>query len=473
MSLTKTVGLFAGTTLALTGAAFGSTEADNDALQQIADLKKQVAELMEQNGQNWLTEQRATEIKGLVQDVLADADTRASLQGGGSTAGYDNGFFISSADGNFRLNINGGAQMRWTLNHRDEQTQYEQTTQWGFQSRHANVMLTGHIVDPSWKYNVSFGFWDATGDYNGGASAVPGAIDGGQATLTDWWAMKDFGGWYLKAGQFVAPFSRERLMSDYGMQFVDRSNSAYVFGLGRTQGIEAGFQGDMYRAAFAYSDDLGPDSPSQNNGFIPGVNNSPMNNIALSGRFEVKCAGTWSQFEHQQSFRGEEWGFLFGIGGAWMNGRNNYVSGSSGGGDSYDLCVDATADFGGWNLYGAFFYAGGNDYAAANSGNTDLWGFQVQGGFFINDDMEIVARYEYGDMSDLDFLGGVWDQDRQSVLTLGFNWYFAKNRAKWQTDWSYDFQGMGAFTVGGNGWYNDTATAEGQWVFRTALTVNF
>ena len=119
MSLTKTVSLFAGTTLALTGAAFGSTEANNDALAQINELRAEIASLKAQNGENWLTEQRAAEIKGLVQDVLADADTRASLQGGGSTAGYDNGFFIASSDGNFRLNINGGASIRWSLSNRD------------------------------------------------------------------------------------------------------------------------------------------------------------------------------------------------------------------------------------------------------------------------------------------------------------------------------------------------------------------
>jgi hypothetical protein len=32
----------------------------------------------------WLTEQRAAEIRGIVTDVLADADTRSSLQGSGA-----------------------------------------------------------------------------------------------------------------------------------------------------------------------------------------------------------------------------------------------------------------------------------------------------------------------------------------------------------------------------------------------------
>ena len=100
MSLTNKFGLVAGTTaLAIAGSAFGGVESDNDALSQIAELKQELAELKQQNGQDWLTEQRSSEIRGIVQDVLADADTRTSLQSSGAMAGYNNGFFLASPDG--------------------------------------------------------------------------------------------------------------------------------------------------------------------------------------------------------------------------------------------------------------------------------------------------------------------------------------------------------------------------------------
>ena len=74
MSLTTRFGLVAGTTaLAIAGTAFGGAESDNDALSQIAELKRELAELKQQDSQDWLTEQRASEIRGIVQDVLADA----------------------------------------------------------------------------------------------------------------------------------------------------------------------------------------------------------------------------------------------------------------------------------------------------------------------------------------------------------------------------------------------------------------
>jgi hypothetical protein len=113
MTLTKYVGILA-SGLALTGAASAQ---GTDAMSEIAQLKAEVATLKSQNGDKWLTEERAAEIKSLVKDVLADSETRTSLQGSGATSGYNNGFFISSADGNFKLNLSLLAQARFTWNY--------------------------------------------------------------------------------------------------------------------------------------------------------------------------------------------------------------------------------------------------------------------------------------------------------------------------------------------------------------------
>ena len=78
-----------------------------DALSQIAELKqvvdqqsRELAQLKQAEGRDWLTEQRASEIRGIVQDVLADADTRTSFQDSGAMAGWNKGFFLASPDGN-------------------------------------------------------------------------------------------------------------------------------------------------------------------------------------------------------------------------------------------------------------------------------------------------------------------------------------------------------------------------------------
>lgn len=476
MSLTKTVGLFAGTTLAFSGVAFATTEAsNNDALSQIADLKKEIAQLKEKSGDQWLTTERATEIKGLVQDVLADADTRASLQGAGSTAGWDNGFFLSSADGNFRLNVSGGGQIRWTWNHRevdDDVNPGVEDNNWGFQNRKVGLTFSGHIVDPSWQYNVSFGFFDNSGDYDGESTT-------GTAFLTDFYVLKDFGGFYLRAGQFVAPFSRERMMSHYGLQFLDRSNTNYAFGLGRTQGVELGYISDFFRVAASYSDGVGPNSPTQNRGFDPSTGASPAVDFAITGRVEFKLAGNWKQFEYQQSWRGEEFGLLIGGGAYYQDGRSGghgFVPAATDGKD-YGFTADIVAAFGGFNVLGAVYWESSDSEfvtGADGAGDFDRSGVMAQAGFFLTDEFELVGRYEYGDFDNF----GASETNTQSVVTIGGNWYFAKNRAKWQTDVSYAFHSMGAFGVAGNGWYDDVAdadgnTEDGQFVFRTGITVNF
>ena len=59
MSLTKTVGFFAGTTLAIGGAAFGADQ-NSELAAEVANLKAQIAEMKNSQGDAWLTEQRAS-----------------------------------------------------------------------------------------------------------------------------------------------------------------------------------------------------------------------------------------------------------------------------------------------------------------------------------------------------------------------------------------------------------------------------
>lgn len=120
MSLTTKVGLLTGATATmLTGAVFAaspSSDISSTNLQaRLEAAEAKIAQLSSQQDADWLTEQRSEEIREIVQDVLADADTRASLQGSNMSAGYDNGFVISSSDGKWKLRINGLLQNRWIL----------------------------------------------------------------------------------------------------------------------------------------------------------------------------------------------------------------------------------------------------------------------------------------------------------------------------------------------------------------------
>jgi len=239
MSLTKTVGFFAVTTLAVGGAAFGA-EQNNDTLAQIAELKAEIAQLKGAQGGQWLTEQRAAEIRGIVTDVLADAETRSSLQGAAGS-GYNGGFFLSSADGNFSMKINVLEQIRWTFNDNDS------TQAYGFENKRTRLSFGGNIVDSSWSYKVAYYFGYSNSNESFGAGE-----------LSDVSVTKDLGsGWGLTVGQFKLPFSAEYGLDAGNLQFNDYSVVNTLMGTGYGQGINLGYAADQFRFNAAYVNAIG------------------------------------------------------------------------------------------------------------------------------------------------------------------------------------------------------------------------
>ena len=153
MTMIRTVGLLAGAaTLSASGLA-GATDIDSasiDALRaELSELRAQNESLearVDAKDDAWLNETRTTEIRGIVQDVLADSQTRTSLQDSGAMAGYKagQGFFLSSADGSFSMRVSGQVQARWVFSHvADESTGTTSQNDWGFQVRRAKVRFPG------------------------------------------------------------------------------------------------------------------------------------------------------------------------------------------------------------------------------------------------------------------------------------------------------------------------------------------
>ena len=153
--------------------------ASADANARIAALEQAVSDLMREKGESWLTQERANEIRAVVQDVLNDADTRTSLQTSTATSGYKDGFFIASPDGNFKLVINGENQLRWSYNWLSTRSMNnsENTIQppgvlipgdfnsvgvakaaYGFELRRVKLGFSGHVIDPGWQYSVTLAY---------------------------------------------------------------------------------------------------------------------------------------------------------------------------------------------------------------------------------------------------------------------------------------------------------------------------
>ncbi len=440
MSLTKTVGFFAGTTLAIGGAAFGA-EQNNDALAQIAELKAQIAELKNSQGDQWLTEQRATEIRGIVTDVLADADTRSSLQGSGAGAGYNGGFFMSSADGNYSMKVNVLEQIRWTFDDRSNAGDNDQS--WGFENKRTRLTFGGNMVDSSWSYKLAYYF----------AYSNDVEFDQDSPVLADAFVAKDLGnGLSFTVGQFKLPFSGEYGTDAGNLQFNDYSTISNAFANGYGQGLMMTYASDAFRGAVAYVNALN----STNDEFASG---SPEDEFAFAGRAEFKLSGTWDQFNNAMSFRGEEMGVLIGGGINWSDSNDPTT------GDIFGATADVTVDFGGANIMGAFYWDNVDNGTSENP-----YGFTVQGGLFVSDDVELVARYEFGDADSAAL------DNEFSTATIGANWYLAQNTAKFGANFGYAFDGIGntwGFAASGNNWLQDTAGEDGQWMVQAQLSFSF
>lgn len=413
MSLTKFVGLLAGSTLTLTGVSYAAVEGNNDTATQISELKAEIAALKGNQGEQWLTEQRADQIRGVVQDVLADSNTRSSFQqAGGATAGYNNGFFISSADGNYSLKINALEQVRFVWNNTYQDTKDQNS--WGFENRRTQAFFSGNVVDPSWKYLVGMAY-DAQND--------PYNADSGNFNLYYAMVTKTFGdGFSVSVGQMNVPFTVESNLFNAGStQMGDYSIFEYMFGAGQQVGAMAKLEKDAFRVSGGWYNIVQTDS----SGTVgQSWNNDNNQSIAIASRAEYKVAGTWDQFSKESSFKGEEFGLLIGGGVIWQNGRAQN-SDSTYSSNPLGLTADAQAKFGGFNLIGQFLWQDG--YPGTDS-SSSVWGFNVQGGAFITEDLEVFGAWAYADTAGDGSTGSSFGTT--NYLQTGANWYFAKNSIK-------------------------------------------
>ena len=429
----------AGAVLLLTPAAASASppgEVSADALQaRVAELEATVVRLRaEESQEQWLTEQRADEIRGLVQDVVADADTRASLLQDGMMGGWDDGFVLASADGNFKLKISGQLQFRYVWN--DQNNSPEDDNRWGFENRRTKIKFTGHAVDPSWKYQVSGAFID----------------DGGEFLLEDANITKDLGdGWALKFGQFKPPFLREALVSSSRQLAVERSLVNAESNQRRAQGVEIQYKGDQLAFKAMYHDGFG----TSNTRAL-----AEDTEFAVDGRVEWLAAGEWGQFKEFTSWEGEAFAFLLGVAIHYENEEYGTPAGPEQ--ETFTWTIDGSLKFGGAHAFAAIV---GQHLDVADA---DQYGIVVQGGyFFVPDEWEAFVRYEYGD---LDLAG----QSHLNVITVGVNRYFAKHALKWTTDVGFALDEISSdWATRSSGWREDSPGEDGQVVLRSQLQLLF
>ena len=439
-------------------AADASTSVESsDVAGQIAELRAEIAQLKQENNEGWLAEQRSAEIRGVVQDVLADADTRASFQDSAATAGWKKGFFLASPDGNFSLKVSGQLQVRYVLNSRKGNTRLgpfnPPNTQWGFENRRTKLSFSGNVFDKSWTYKIKGAFSRAGGNFFLEDGYVQKKLDGGLA---------------IKVGQFKAPWMREELVSSSKQLTVERSIVNEYFNQGYSQGIQLGYEADSFRAWAWAGDGIG------SRGFGPARFNSQntnwdrtATNYSFAGRAEYKISGDWSQFKDFSSKRGSNSGMMAGVSAVTQRANQN-LSADADGTKVYGITGDFT-----WDMSGASLFVSGvwtNVDSPNAGGDSNPWGVTIQGGYFVTESVEAFVRYEYMDY-DPTLLTNVAKYDG---FTVGGNW-FINSSVKFSADFSYNFASLaaGAFVASSAGFRADEPGEDGQWAIRAQLQLLF
>jgi len=389
-------------TLTLTSASFAGTDTNADLQARLEAAEARINELSAATNNNWLNDARANDIRGLVHDVLADADTRASLQGSGATAGYNGGFTIGSADGNWSMKINGLLQTRWVSVDNDAVVAPALNTgsQWGFDNAREWLHFSGTVAG-----DYSF---DIRHDLPGG-SLNGGNWANGSLSMGD--------GWGLTMGTMKMATSREALIGDQNQLAMDRDVAFTV-----NQGVALDYQGD----------DLGFTAQLFNNngGAVGAANNSAYTWLA---RAEFLVEGNWSQFDQFTSANGGSAGTLVGFSYSGNDDGDNAANNE----DQKTWNVDVQMQFGGSNLY--ISYNDFSDSATSGATDTDLNELQVMYGMYLDDNWEVYGRYIDNDGSAAAPLDG-------SVVTIGVNNYLAGQNAKWTTEVIFNNSAVGANT---------------------------
>lgn len=399
------------------------------------------------------------EVRAIVAEALSDAQTRSSLLQSGASVGHDGrSFFIGDASGDFRLEIGGLVQTRYTLNFRDSKGDPAgRDFDSGFTANRANLTFSGHVVNPNLFYGIKAEF---AGD----------DVDSGDFNLRDaFLGYRWDNGWQVKFGQFRTRFLQEDNILDEFQLAADRSLTNSFFRQGESQGIELGYLQEDFRIFVAFTDgfrsrntqftegkflavDFDPITGDLISGFDSAIGSGEAD-LAFTARADIKFSGTWDQFDSFTSMpgSGDAMAVMLGLAGHIEYTDGDRVFGASGE-EAYYMSgtVDLTVQGDGWNFFVAGII-GHSDISSVLVNNItndteDLeftdYGIVVQGGMFIPDtDWEIFARYDVLFLDNDRFTSG---DDNFSTITFGTNWYWAGQAAKF----TFDVQ-----------WFIDEATA--------------
>lgn len=416
--------------LFLTNASFAEVKSSD-----IEQLKKQILEIQKQNQQQ--IEQLQNKIESLEterasNDLKIDefiAKKESEDEGAwykGMKAGYDKGFFMESADGNFKTKFNIRGQFRGTYLDPDN----SDNENLSFDLARVRLQWAGNAFRPWFKYKLqldvredSFNLRDLVFDFAYNKQFVP------------------------RIGQYKVPFNREEQNSSSALQFVDRSIVNEVFSFGRDAGV--GLHGkiqDMFFYELGLFQGEGRNSDE-------GDENGLDTGLLWSGRVMFSPLG--KDFKVKQNFVKEPTIQI----GAAIAGIKSEITGDNGNTSLFDETDNSNfrvrgSDFAAlgatdlqlitWSADIALLHPRANleaEYIGANYDASGIdadsaydQGFRVQGGVFLLPKLlEVGARYAY-----VDFDEDLGSEDTEWEITPVISYYLGQShRWKIQADYSF------------------------------------
>lgn len=401
----KTACLMAG---ALLAAVPGVANAETTELEQMraemAQMRAEMAQLKADSQGDWMSDVRRAEIEGMIADVFADAESRATLLQEGALAGIDEKgkVFLQSADGGFSMNINGQIQFRYIWNNLEDRVDESVS---GFQVRRTKLGFKGTVGD-GWGYYVK----------------LETNRDTANISMADAYVTKKLNDSVtMKAGAKKLPFARQELISSSRQVGVDRGLTTEFFTLGRSDMVEFTHKSDNLVLTAALSDGA--------NASYSDWNADASNDFAVTARADWMAIGDdWSAMKNE--FGGVDEDALF-VGAAV---HYEVADGSAVIENGLAWTVDALYKTGALGLTAAIFGNSTENVAAGT--DTDQFGLYVQADYDLGNNWDVFGRYEY---IDDDGNAGAGTQELQAV-TFGVNNHISNN-VKFTADVVYIFDG--------------------------------
>lgn len=399
---------------------------------EVEQLRAAEAQRRSAEQQNWMDAHQREHVKALVEEVLADAETRVTLENGLLTAGYEKGsFFLRSQDENFLMRLGGLVQVRYLADQADAPADGDDFDS-GFLVRRARFRVHGHVADP----HIIYYLQTEASRSSGGVSVIDAYV--GYRVNEEW---------SIRAGRFLAPFTREFLTSSARLPAVERSYVDGIFNASRVEGVAAYYEGDRFHLAGSFNDGVGSQSTDFDGDDV---------DFALTARGEVCLAGDWGQYKDFVAWSDDGPSAFVGAAVHYQAGETDDVDPEV---DLLRWTADGSVELPPVTLFGAVV---GEHRDSETDGNRDRYGFVGQAGFVaIPDKLQPFVRFEHVMFDEFDDV---------SLITGGVNWFLRGHTAKFTGDVVYALDPVPVTVKGAGITANDEA---GQVVLRLQMQVAF